>query len=36
MWLLLALRGVRFHYMNEPLAVYRRHPDSLTVDRLRG
>ncbi len=23
MWLLLALRGVRFHYVDEPLAMYR-------------
>ena len=34
MWLLLALRGARFHYLDESLAVYRRHPDSLSVDWL--
>ena len=31
MWLLLALRGARFHYLDEPLAVYRRHPDQETA-----
>jgi teichuronic acid biosynthesis glycosyltransferase TuaG len=32
MWLLLALRGARFHYLDEQLATYRRHPDSLGAD----
>lgn len=32
LWLLLALRGTRFHYLDEPLAVYHRHDDSLTSD----
>lgn len=31
MWLLLALHGARFHYLDEPLAVYRRHPDQQTA-----
>ena len=31
MWLVLALRGARFHYLDEPLAVYRRHPDQETA-----
>lgn len=31
MWLLLALRGARFHYLDEPLAVYRTHPDQETA-----
>lgn len=35
MWLLLALRGVSFHYVDEPLAVYRWHGDSVSADRLR-
>ncbi len=35
MWMLLALRGVRFHYVDEPLATYRRHSASITGDWLR-
>lgn len=33
-WLLLALRGTRFHYVDEPLAVYHRRPGSVTADWL--
>jgi len=35
MWLLLALRGVRFDYVDEPLAVSRRRADSVSADELR-
>ncbi len=34
MWLLLALRGARFHYVDEPLAVYRLHAGQLSANRL--
>lgn len=32
MWLLLGLRGATFHYLDEPLALYRRHADQITAD----
>lgn len=34
MWLLLSLRGARFDYVDEPLAVYRSRPGSLSGDPL--
>jgi len=32
MWLALALKGVKFHYVDEPLAIYRYHPEQASAD----